>query len=91
MYHCVLHLHSSSTEFWFGDDLFEEVPTMVAHATQTCLPKLLALLEDKELILQHRLVVSSAITRLAKEQSELRPATSAFLQRYLRHIITHAD
>ncbi|AWM32317.1 hypothetical protein [Hymenobacter nivis] len=91
VYHRVLRLDSSSTEFWFGDDLFEEVPTMLAHATQTRLPELLALFEDKELILQHRLVVSSAIARLAKEQSELWPAISALLQRYLRHIITHAD
>ncbi|MDJ0365221.1 SEC-C metal-binding domain-containing protein [Hymenobacter sp. H14-R3] len=90
-YRRVLRLNSESTEFWFGDDLFEDVPNLLAHAAQTRLPELLALLEDKEVILQHRLVVSSAITRLAKEQPELRPAISAFLQRYLRHIITHAD
>ncbi|AMR26689.1 hypothetical protein A0257_05920 [Hymenobacter psoromatis] len=91
VYRRLLRLDSESTEFWFGDDLFEDVPNLLAHAAQTRLPELLAMLEDKALLLKHRLVVSSAISRLAREQPELRPAISAFLQQYLRHIITHAD
>ncbi|TDN40321.1 SEC-C metal-binding domain-containing protein [Hymenobacter sp. UV11] len=91
VYRRFLRLDSEGTEFWFGDDLFEDVPNLLAHAGHTRLPELLALLEDKELILQHRLVVSSAIARLLRAQPELRPAISAFLQRYLRHIVTHAD
>ena len=91
VYRRLLRLDSSSTEFWFGDDLFEEVPALLARAAQTRLPELLAMLEDGEILLQHRLVASDAISRLAREQPELRPSISAFLQSYLRHIIAHAD
>ncbi|GAA3961455.1 SEC-C domain-containing protein [Hymenobacter antarcticus] len=89
--HRLLRLDSESTEFWFGDELFEEVPDMLARAGQTRLPELLAMLEDQEMLFQHRLVVSEALARLARLQPELRPAISAFLQGYLRHIIAHAD
>ena len=91
VYRRLLRLHSSATEFWFGDELFEELSDMVARASQSRLPELLTMLEDKEMMLQHRLVASGAISRLAREQPELRPAISSFLQRYLRHIIAHAD
>ncbi len=91
VYRRLLRLDSASTEFWFGDELFEEVPGLLARAGQTRLPELLAMLEDPEMLLQHRLVASDAISRLAREQAELRPAISAFMQAYLRHIIAHAD
>jgi len=91
VYRRLLRLDSPATEFWFGDELFEEVPGLLARAGQTRLPELLAMLEDQEMLLQHRLVASEAISRLARTQAELRPAISAFLQPYLRHIITHAD
>ena len=87
----LLRLDSSKTEYWFGDELYEEVPGLLAHAGRTRLPELLAMLEDQEMLLQHRLVASSAIARLAMEQPALRPAISAFLQRYLRYIIEHVD
>ena len=90
VYRRLLRLDSEATDFWFGDDLFEEVPALLARAGQTRLPELLALLEEPELLLQHRLVVSDAIARLAREQPELRPAIGEFLQRYLRHLIAHA-
>ena len=90
VYRRLLRLDSDSTEFWFGDELFEEVPGLLARAGQKRLPELLAMLEDEEMLLQHRLVASDAIARLAREQPELRPAISAFLQGYLRHIIAHA-
>ena len=90
VYRRLLRLDSSATDFWFGDALFEEVPALLARAGQTRLPELLAMLEDQEMLLQHRLVVSEAVSRLAREQPELRPAISAFLQRHLRHIIAHA-
>lgn len=91
VYRRVLHLDSDSTEFWFGDLLFEEMPDLLARPCLTRLPELLVMLEGKEMLLQHRLVVSGAIARLAREQPELRPAISASLQSYLRHIIEHAD
>ncbi|WP_035559408.1 SEC-C metal-binding domain-containing protein [Hymenobacter sp. IS2118] len=91
VYRRVLRLDSDSTDFWFDDLLFEEVPDLLARAGQTRLPELLVMLEDPEMILQHRLVASGAIARLATEHTDLRPAISAFLQGYLRHIITHAD
>ena len=91
VYRRVLHLDSDSTEFWFGDLLFEEMPDLLVRAGQTRLPELLAMLEDKKMLLQHRLVASGAIAWLAREQPELRPAISASLQSYLRHIIEHSD
>lgn len=91
VYRRLLRLDAESTEYWFGDYLFEEVPELLARAAQTRLPELLAMLEDKEMLLHHRLVASAALSRLAREQPELRPDISAFLQRYLRHIITHAS
>ena len=91
VYRRILHLDPDSTEFWFSDGLYEEVPEMLARAAHTRLPELLAMLEDDKMLLQHRLVASGAISRLAREQPELRPAISAFLQHYLRHIIAHAD
>ncbi|OGX89623.1 hypothetical protein BEN47_19600 [Hymenobacter lapidarius] len=91
VYRRVLRLDSDSTDFWFDDLLFEEVPDLLARAGQTRLPELLAMLEDPEIVLQHRLVASGAIARLAREQPELRPAISAFLQGYLRHVIAHAE
>ncbi|GAA3961482.1 YecA family protein [Hymenobacter antarcticus] len=91
VYLSILRLDSPTIEFWFGDDLFEDVPNLLARAGQTRLPELLAMLEDEEMLLQYRLVASEAIARLARQQPELRPAISAFLQRFLRHIITHAD
>ncbi|WP_217278689.1 YecA family protein [Hymenobacter sp. BRD67] len=91
MYRRLLRLDAASTDFWFGDNVFEEVPGLLAHAGQKRLPELLALLQDPQLLLMHRLVVSDAVARLAREQPELRPAISAFLQQYLRHIIAHAD
>ena len=91
VYRRMLRLDSDNIEYWFSDALFEEVPDMLAHASQTRLPELLALLEDPEVLLQHRLVVSEAASRLARTQPELRPAISAFLQRHLRYIIDHAD
>ena len=87
----LLRLDSSDLEFWFGDELFEELPQLLARAGQTRLPELLAMLEDREMLLHHRLVVSAALTRLAREQPTLRPTISAFLQGYLRHLIAHAD
>jgi hypothetical protein len=91
VYRRLLRLDSSATDFWFGDELFEEVPGLLARAGQTRLPELLAMLEDQEMLLHHRLVASGAIAQLAREQPGLRPAISEFLQRYLRHIIAHAD
>jgi len=73
------------------DLLFEEVPDLLARAGQTRLPELLAMLEDPEMVLKHRLVASEAIARLAREQPDFLPAISAFLQAYLRHIIAHAE
>lgn len=64
---------------------------MLARAAQTRLPELLAMLEDREMLLMHRLVVSEAISQLARQQPALRPTIVAFLQRHLRHIIEHAD
>ncbi len=91
MYRRLLRLDSPATEFWFGDTLFKEVPALLARAGHTRLSELLAMLEDGELLLRHRLIAAEAISRLAREQPELRPAISAFLQQYLRHIIAHAD
>ena len=91
VYRHLLSLDSLSTEFWFGDALFEEVPELLAHAGQSRLPELLAMLEDTKMLFHHRLVVSAALARLAREQPELQPAISAFWQGYLRHIIAHAD
>ena len=91
VYRRLLRLDSSVTEFWFGDYVFEELPALLARAGQPRLPELLALLEDSTMLFQHRLVVSAALTRLARTQPELRPAITAFWQRYLRHIIAHAD
>ena len=91
VYRRLLRLDSAATNFWFGDDLFEEVPGLLARAGQPRLPELLAMLDDQEMQLQHRLVAAEAIGQLAREQPALRPAISAFLQGYLRHIIAHAD
>ena len=91
VYRRLLRLDSATTEFWFGDMLFEEVPELLAHAGRTRLPELLALLDDPEVRLQHRLVAAEAILRLARTEPELRPAISAFLQGHLRHLITNAD
>ena len=90
VYRRLLRLDSPGTEHWFGDELFEDVPALLARAGHNRLPELLALLEDPALLLQHRLVVSDAIAQLARTQPDLRPAISAFLQHYLRHIIAHA-
>ena len=86
----VLRLDSDSTEFWFGDDLFEDVPNLLAAAARTRLPELLALLNDGQMLLKHRLVASHALELLAKNDPAQRPAISAFLQTYLRHVIAHA-
>ena len=91
VYRRVLYLDSSDTEYWFGDSLFEEVPDLLARAGQTRLPELLALVDDRTVSFQNRLVASEATSRLARTQPELRPAISAFLQQYLRYIIAHAD
>ena len=91
VYHRILRLDSSATDYWFGDDLFEEVPDLLARAGQKRLPDLLALLDDEKILFQHRLVVSEALSRLARTQPEARPAISAFLQGHLRHVIAHAD
>lgn len=91
VYHRLLRLDSESTEYWFGDDLTEDVPSLLARAGQTRLPELLAMLEDEEMLLQHRLVAAAALSQLVREQPELRPATSAFLQQYLRYIVAHPD
>lgn len=90
VYRRLLHLNWEATDFWFGDNLFEEVPDLLAHAAETRLPELLALLADPQLSLQHRLVASGAISRLARRRPALRPAIGEFVQHYLRHIITHA-
>ena len=87
VYRRLLRLDAGSTDFWFGDNLFEEVPSMLARAAQTRLPELLALLEDPQLLLMHRLVAAEAISRLVREQPGLRPAIGAFLQQHLRRII----
>jgi len=91
VYRRVLRLDSVSIEFWFGEELFEEVPELLARAGQARLPQLLALLEDQQLTLRHRLVVADAVSRLSRIQPELRPAISEFMQRYLRHLIANAD
>lgn len=89
MYRRLPHLDAAGTDFWFGDNLFEEVPGLL-HAGQTRLPELLATPEDKEMLLMHRLIVSEAVSRLAREQPALRPAIVEFMRHYLRHIIAHA-
>ncbi len=91
VYYRLLRLDTAVTDYWFGDWLFEEVPAMLARAAQTRLPELLAMLEDREMLLMHRLVVSEAISQLARQQPASRPTIVAFLQRHLRHIIEHAD
>ena len=90
VYRRLLRLDWEATDFWFGDNLFEEVPDLLARAGSTRLPELLALFEDPQLSLQHRLVVSGAVSRLARRQPALRPAIVEFMQRYLRHLIAHA-
>ena len=91
VYHRMLRFDEDSLEYWFSDDLFEDVPNLLARAGQTRLPDLIAIVEDDKLELQHRLVASEALSRLARQQPHLRPAISAFYQRYLRRIIAHAD
>ena len=91
VYRRLLRLGEETTDFWFGDNLFEEVPALLARAANKRLPELLAMLEDPQMLLQHRQVASSAISWLAREQPELRPAIGEFLQNYLRKIIAHAD
>ena len=91
VYRRLLHLDAEGTDFWFGDDLYEEVPTMLARAAETRLPELLALLEAPAMLLMHRLVVAEAISRLVREQPELRPAIVAFMQQHLGRIIIHPD
>ena len=91
VYRRLLRLDADATEFWFGDNLFEEVPALLAHAAQTRLPELLAMLEDREMLLQHRQVASSAISWLAREQPGLRSTIGEYVQNHLRHIIAHAD
>lgn len=90
VYRRMLRLDADSTDFWFGDGLFEEVPELLAHAAETRLPELLALLEDPQLLLQHRLVVGNALAVLARTQPGLRPAIAAFLGQYLRHAAAQA-
>ena len=90
VYRRLLRLSSDSSDFWFGDDIFEVVPTLLACAGQTRLPELLALLDD-QLPFMHRLVVSEAVSRLARTQPEMRPAITGFMQHHLRHIIAYAD
>ncbi len=87
VYRRLLRLPAAGTDFWFGDNLFEEVPTMLAHAAQTRLPELLALLDDPQLLLMHRLVASEAMSRLLHEQPAQRPAALTFLQPHLQRII----
>ena len=91
VYRRVLRLDSESLEFWFGDELYEEVPDLLLRAGQTRLPELLAMLDDGEMLFQHRIAVSEAVSRLARTQLSLRPAISTYLQGFLRHIIAHAD
>lgn len=90
VYRRLLHLDAAHLEFWFGDDLFEELPALLARAAQDRLPELLALLETSTLPLEHRLLAGAALSRLAIEQPVLRPAIGTFLQQYLRHLIGHA-
>lgn len=91
VYRRLLRLDADSTDYWFGDNLFEEVPELLARAAETRLPELLALLEDPQLLLQHRLVVGNALALLARRQPALRPAIITFLQQYLGHAIAQAD
>ena len=91
VYYRLLRLDANATEFWFGDNLFEEVPALLAHAAHARLPELLLMLEDKEMLLQHRQVASSAIAWLAREQPVLRPAIGEYVQNHLRRIIAQAD
>jgi SEC-C motif len=84
----LLRLGDDTTDYWFGDDLFEEMPGLLARAGRTQLPELLAMLEDPDLSLSHRLLAAGALLRLAQEQPALRPAISAFLRQHLQQFIT---
>lgn len=88
--HRLLRLDADSTDYWFGDNIFEEVPELLARAAETRLPELLAMLQDPALTLQHRMVVSNALVLLVHEQPAQRPAILTFLQHYLRHAAAHA-
>ena len=66
VYRRLLRHDSLVTEYWFGDAVSEEVPELLARASQTRLPELLVMLKGKEIPLKHRLMASDAISRLGQ-------------------------
>ena len=90
VYRQLLREAPENLEYWFGDHVGDELPEMLAVAAQARLPELMALLEDSTYSLHNRLLIATALLRVAQRQPAHQPEVVAFLRRYLRYIIDHA-
>jgi hypothetical protein len=78
-------------EYWFGDDIYEEVPDLFTKLGRNQLPALMEGISDPALSLYCRNLRNRALIQIAALHPDKRPAIMAFYRQYLEHVLGQAD
>ena len=78
-------------EYWFGDNVYEEVPDLFTKLGRNQLPALMEGINDPTLSLYSRNLLNAALIQIAALHPDKRPAIIAFYREYLRSILREAD
>jgi hypothetical protein len=78
-------------EYWFGDNLYEEVPDLLTKLGRDQLPVLMEAVNDSSLSLHSRHLVGKALVQIAVLHPGKRPDIMGFYRHYLRNVLGHAD
>ncbi len=78
-------------EYWFGDNLYEEVPDMISKLGRNQLPALMEAVNDSGLSLHSRNLIDKALVQIAALHPGKRPDIIGFYRQYLRNVLRQAD
>ena len=78
-------------EYWFGDNIYEEVPELIAKLGRNQLPALMEAVNDPALSLYSRHLVTAGLVRIAALHPDKRPSVIGFFREYLRNALGQAD
>ncbi len=78
-------------EYWFSDDMYEDVPEILVRLGKNNLPALLTALNDSSYSLHSRNLIGKALLNMAAKDPEKRTQIIAFFRDHLRQLISHTS
>ncbi len=87
----VLKKRHAFQEYWFGDNIYEEVPELLARVGHNRLPPLMEAINDDSFSLHSRNLIVKSLALITVLHPEHRPDIIEFFRGYLQNVLTHAD